>query len=40
LVWRTQEDGKAFEYDREPARSNWQRLKVEFLTLLPLDDEL
>jgi putative cardiolipin synthase len=40
LVWRTQEDGKAFEYDREPARSNWQRLKVELLKLLPLDDEL
>jgi len=40
LVWRTQEDGKAFEYDREPARSNWQKLKVELLTLLPLDDEL
>ena len=40
LVWRTQEDGKAVEYDREPARSNWQRLEVDFLTLLPLDDEL
>ena len=40
LVWRTQEDGNAFEYDREPARSNWQRLKVELLKLLPLDDEL
>jgi putative cardiolipin synthase len=40
LVWRTQEDGQAVEYDREPARSNWQRLKVELLAFLPLDDEL
>jgi len=40
LVWRTQEDGKAVEYDREPARSDWQRFKVNFFSLLPLDKEL
>jgi cardiolipin synthase C len=40
LVWRTQEGGKAVEYDTEPARSDWQRLKVNFLSLLPLDKEL
>jgi putative cardiolipin synthase len=40
LVWRTEEDGKAVEYDSEPARSNGQRLEVELLTLLPLDAEL
>jgi len=40
LVWRTEEGGKSVEYDREPARSNWQRLKANFLTLLPLDGEL
>ena len=40
LVWRTQEDGKAVEYVREPARSRWQRLKVKLLSLLPLDGEL
>jgi putative cardiolipin synthase len=40
LVWRTEEDGVAVEYDREPARSIWQRLTVEFLSLLPLDEEL
>jgi putative cardiolipin synthase len=40
LVWRTQEDGKAVEYDKEPARSSGQRLEVKFLSLLPLDDEL
>jgi putative cardiolipin synthase len=40
LVWRTQEDQKAIEYDREPARSDWQRAKVNFLSLIPLDGEL
>jgi putative cardiolipin synthase len=40
VVWDTQEDGKAVEYVREPARSRWQRLKVRFLSLLPLGGEL
>jgi len=40
LVWRTEEDGKAVEYDREPARSEGQRLEVNLLSLLPLDGEL
>jgi putative cardiolipin synthase len=40
LVWQTQEDGKAVEYVREPARSRWQRLKVKLLSLLPLAGEL
>ena len=40
LVWRTREDGKAVEYDTEPARSDWQRIKVNILSLLPLDKEL
>jgi putative cardiolipin synthase len=40
MVWRTQEDGQAVEYDTEPARSTWQRTEVDFLTLLPLDKEL
>jgi putative cardiolipin synthase len=40
LVWRTQEDGKAVEYDVEPARSDAQRTKVRLLSLLPLDSEL
>jgi putative cardiolipin synthase len=40
LVWHTEEDGKAVEYDTEPARSNGQRLTVELLRLLPLDKEL
>ncbi len=40
LVWRTQEGGKAVEYDTEPARSDWQRIKAHALSLLPLDKEL
>ncbi len=40
LVWRTQEDHRTVEYDREPARSDWQRTKVNFLSLLQLDGEL
>jgi len=40
LVWRTEEGGKAVEYDREPARSYGQRLRLNLLSLLPLDAEL
>jgi putative cardiolipin synthase len=40
LVWLTQEDGNAVEYDIEPARSEWQRFKVNILSMLPLDKEL
>ena len=40
LVWHTQEGTQAVEYDTEPARSDWQRIKVNTLSLLPLDDEL
>jgi putative cardiolipin synthase len=40
LVWKTQEDGKVIEYRKEPARNEWQRVKVKFLSFLPLDKEL
>jgi putative cardiolipin synthase len=40
LLWRTLENSRAVEYDMEPARSDWQRIKVNFLSLLPLDKEL
>ena len=40
LVWHTREDEKNVEYDTEPARSNWQRIKVNILSWLPVDDEL
>jgi cardiolipin synthase C len=40
LLWRTRENRIAVEYDREPARSDWQRMKVNFLSLIPLDNEL
>jgi cardiolipin synthase C len=40
LVWKTQEDGKVIESRKEPARNEWQRLKVKFLSAIPLDKEL
>jgi putative cardiolipin synthase len=40
LLWRTQENHRTVEYDREPARSEWQRMKLNFLSLIPLDNEL
>jgi len=40
LVWRTQEGAKAVEYATEPARSDWQRLRANMLSLLLPDDEL
>jgi cardiolipin synthase C len=40
LMWRTQEDIKVVEYRSEPARSDWQRFEANFLSHLPLDDEL
>jgi cardiolipin synthase C len=40
LVWLTQEHRVAVEYDREPARSDWERVKVNLLSLVPLDNEL
>jgi putative cardiolipin synthase len=40
LIWKTREDGKDVTYAAEPARSDWQRFEVKFLSLLPLEKEL
>jgi putative cardiolipin synthase len=40
LTWRTEENRRNVEFNREPARSGWQRLQAKFLALLPLDREL
>jgi putative cardiolipin synthase len=40
LVWRTQEGADEFEYESEPARSDWQRAALHLLSLLPWEDEL
>jgi putative cardiolipin synthase len=40
LVWRTEENHRTVEYDLEPARSDWERTKVKFLSLIRLDSEL
>jgi putative cardiolipin synthase len=40
LIWRTEQNNREVEYDREPARSGWQRLQAKFLSILPLEREL
>ena len=40
LIWRTREGDLDIEYASEPTQSAWRRIKVEFLSLLPLDKEL
>jgi hypothetical protein len=40
MIWKTREDGKDVTYAAEPARSDWQRFEVKFLSLLPLEKEL
>ena len=40
LIWRTEENSRGVEFDREPARSGWQRLQARLLALLPLEREL
>ena len=40
LSWKTQENGKPVEYVKEPSRNFGQKLKVHFMSLLPLDEEL
>ena len=40
LVWRTLENGQPVEFDQEPGVTLWQRLQVDMLSMLPLDDLL
>jgi len=40
LVWRTLEDGKPVDHLHEPAVTLWQQLKVDMLSLLPIDELL
>lgn len=40
LIWTTVEQGKSVTYNKEPARSSWQRVEVRTLSVLPLDHEL
>ncbi len=40
IIWRTLENGRMVDYQHEPARSGWQKMKVNLFSLLPLDDEL
>jgi putative cardiolipin synthase len=40
LTWRTEEGNREIDYDREPARSGWQRLQAKLLSHLPIEREL
>jgi putative cardiolipin synthase len=40
LTWRTEEGSRVIDYDREPARSGWQRLQAKLLSHLPIEREL
>jgi putative cardiolipin synthase len=40
LVWHTEESGKLIDYETEPAQSDWQRLEVKGLSILPIGKEL
>jgi hypothetical protein len=40
LLWRTLEDGKPIDFHQEPAVTFWQRLQVDMLSVLPLDEVL
>ncbi|WP_186426096.1 phospholipase D family protein [Cupriavidus metallidurans] len=40
LTWTTMEQGKEVTTDKEPGMSVWQHIGIDFLGLLPLEDEL
>ncbi|HEY4373426.1 MAG TPA: phospholipase D family protein, partial [Burkholderiales bacterium] len=40
IAWHTKENGQALTLYKEPAKDDWQRMKVELLSLLPFDHEL
>jgi putative cardiolipin synthase len=40
LAWHTVESGRPVTYTVEPARSAWQRMQAQWLTMLPIDGEL
>ncbi len=40
LVWHTLEQGRPVDFRQEPATTFWQRMEVDMLALLPLDELL
>ncbi|MEO8565780.1 MAG: phospholipase D family protein [Betaproteobacteria bacterium] len=40
LVWRTLENGTRVDFDQDPDVTFWQRLQIDMLSMLPLDDLL
>jgi putative cardiolipin synthase len=39
ISWHSEEAGKGVDFSREPARSDWQRFKVQLMSRLPLARE-
>ena len=40
LEWVTQQDGEEMRFDVEPGTSAWQRIRMWFLSLLPIEGQL
>jgi cardiolipin synthase C len=40
VQWRTEENGTAIVYDKEPGVDLWRRFKVDALSLLPIENQL
>jgi len=40
VVWRTFENGTRIDFEQEPNVTFWQRLQIDMLSMLPLDDLL
>lgn len=40
LVWIANESGNEVRYDKEPLTSNWQRIRVNLLGILPIEGQL
>ena len=40
LAWRTSVDGRIIDWHHEPDTSLWQRIEVDLLSFLPIEDQL
>jgi cardiolipin synthase C len=40
LIWRTEENGVAVAYDKDPHVDSWRSFRVDLLSLLPIENEL
>ena len=40
IVWTTELDGKVITFDADPQTSLWQRILIEMVGWLPIDEQL